>query len=289
MKYGQTFPLACLFAGLLTGVGQEACANSASQAQGLSGNAMENSDGTYRRVSSQLRQLQREFATGTANYKLSDRIDEIRNAVDDLVAYAEKGGQTNLEGMAFDVFRMTSHEQEMECEVLGKMRTSKAPLLAALATRQWKLTTRLRSSPANLCGFTMDGTAVSLSDLRGKVVLISIWNRSCSSCLEAFPKLKKLYGEFQPLGFDILGICVLPDSDGDEAAKASRILAKHEVPWANVAAEAQVARTILRDFDSHLFGGVYFLLDKEGRLVTTDIAGGWLNHHLRELLCHSSG
>lgn len=44
--------------------------------------------------------------------------------------------------------------------------------------------------------FNQPGTSISLSDYKGKLIIIDFWNRWCGSCIEAFPKMEKLQKEF---------------------------------------------------------------------------------------------
>lgn len=44
--------------------------------------------------------------------------------------------------------------------------------------------------------FNEPGTSVSLSDYKGKLIIIDFWNRWCGTCIEAFPKMEKLQKEF---------------------------------------------------------------------------------------------
>jgi len=60
---------------------------------------------------------------------------------------------------------------------------------------------------------TLDGDSISLSDYRGKkVVLIDFWSTTCDPCLREMPELVKLYHEKKASGFEILAI----STDGPE-------------------------------------------------------------------------
>ena len=58
---------------------------------------------------------------------------------------------------------------------------------------------------------TMDGNQISLSDYRGKkVVLIDFWSTTCKPCLQEMPELVKIYNERKDKGFEILAIATDP-------------------------------------------------------------------------------
>lgn len=61
----------------------------------------------------------------------------------------------------------------------------------------------------------LDGRKVSLSDYRGKVVLVNIWATWCPPCREEMPSMQKLYERFKGQDFEILAVSI--DADGREA------------------------------------------------------------------------
>ncbi|MDR2882815.1 MAG: AhpC/TSA family protein [Alistipes sp.] len=63
-----------------------------------------------------------------------------------------------------------------------------------------------------------DGTPLSLSSLRGKLVLIDFWASWCVPCRVENPNVVKLYERFKDKGFEILGVSL--DSDREAWLKA---------------------------------------------------------------------
>jgi thiol-disulfide isomerase/thioredoxin len=53
---------------------------------------------------------------------------------------------------------------------------------------------------------TPEGTDLSLSDLRGKVVLIDFWASWCGPCRRENPYVVQLYNQYKDKGFEILGV-----------------------------------------------------------------------------------
>ena len=76
-----------------------------------------------------------------------------------------------------------------------------------------------RGSPAP--EFTLDrlagGAPVSLSDLRGRVVLVNFWATWCKPCEDEMPAMERLYRALQAEGFELLAISV--DRDPDEVSR----------------------------------------------------------------------
>jgi cytochrome c biogenesis protein CcdA/thiol-disulfide isomerase/thioredoxin len=53
---------------------------------------------------------------------------------------------------------------------------------------------------------TPDGSPLTLSGLRGHVVLIDFWTYTCINCIRTLPFLKGLYATYHPYGFDVIGV-----------------------------------------------------------------------------------
>jgi peroxiredoxin len=76
-----------------------------------------------------------------------------------------------------------------------------------------------RGSPAP--EFTLerlsDGAPVTLSDLRGKVVLLNFWATWCKPCGDEMPAMERLYRALRSEGFELLAVSV--DQDLDEVGR----------------------------------------------------------------------
>jgi len=57
-----------------------------------------------------------------------------------------------------------------------------------------------------------DGKTVSLSSLKGQVVLINFWASWCGPCRQEMPLLDQIYRHYQPAGFTLLGVNVEPSA-----------------------------------------------------------------------------
>lgn len=58
----------------------------------------------------------------------------------------------------------------------------------------------------NISGTTLDGQKVTLSDLRGKVVLVNIFASWCGPCRVEAPHLVEVYSNLDPEKFDFVGL-----------------------------------------------------------------------------------
>jgi peroxiredoxin len=53
---------------------------------------------------------------------------------------------------------------------------------------------------------TLDGKDLSLSSLKGKVVLVAFWSIYCHVCQQEMPKLDSLYKKYQEKGLQVIGV-----------------------------------------------------------------------------------
>ena len=61
------------------------------------------------------------------------------------------------------------------------------------------------TTPPAFSGRTLDGS-VSLSDIRGRVVLLNFWASWCAECRPEMPVLQRLHEELEPRGLAVVGI-----------------------------------------------------------------------------------
>ena len=128
--------------------------------------------------------------------------------------------------------------------------------------------------------FTMndpDGKPIKLSSLHGKVVLVDFWASWCGPCRQENPNVVKLYGQFHPKGFEIIGVSL--DRNKEEwlkAIKADNLSWIHVSDlqfWQNTAARLYAVNSIPQSF----------LLDKDGKIIGKGLRGEQLAKKLAEL------
>lgn len=74
----------------------------------------------------------------------------------------------------------------------------------------------------------LEGKDVSLSDFKGKWVVIDFWGAWCPWCIKGFPKLKDAYEQYKS-ELEVIGVDC---NDKEDAWRAA--VKKYELPWVNV-------------------------------------------------------
>lgn len=122
------------------------------------------------------------------------------------------------------------------------------------------------------------GVSVSLSDFRGKYVLLDFWASWCPPCRKENPNVVKAYQDFKDKGFTIVGISL--DNNKDKWLKA---IADDELTWTHL--------SDLKYWDSEipaLYGvrGIpaNVLLDPNGVILAKNITGENLHDTLRNVI-----
>jgi thiol-disulfide isomerase/thioredoxin len=151
------------------------------------------------------------------------------------------------------------------------------------------------SGPVELAFTALDGRAVDLAKLRGKVVLIDFWATWCGPCMAEMPNVKKIYAAYHDKGFEIVGIScdVAPERAKGGWVKAVRtgpqvleFCRKNEMPWPehyegrkhNEGGNSLAARFAVSGIPGS------FLVDQTGHVVALNLRGEKLDAAVKRLL-----
>jgi peroxiredoxin len=117
---------------------------------------------------------------------------------------------------------------------------------------------------------TLEGKTVSLSDLRGKVVMVHFWATWCPPCVEEIPTLEQLSRSIKAKDFEILAVSV--DDGGADAV--AQFIKKNGL---SIPVLLDPTRSIAKLYGTFKFPETY-IIDRQG--VVRDKAIGprdWMN------------
>ncbi len=131
---------------------------------------------------------------------------------------------------------------------------------------------------ADISQKTPEGKILTLSSLKGKVVLIDFWASWCGPCMRVMPELKDINAKYKGQAFAILGVSLDRDSNSwANTIKSSGLDWLHISDlkyWSNAGAKAYGVSGI----------PATFLIDKDGNIAAKNLHGDELNAKIAELI-----
>jgi thiol-disulfide isomerase/thioredoxin len=126
----------------------------------------------------------------------------------------------------------------------------------------------LLDKPLAVKGRLIDGTALSIADWRGKVVLVDCWATWCGPCNAEIPRIRELYEKYHAKGLELVGV----DCDSDDDTVSEFVKAK-KVPWPQLREQSQTEKEPWHPLATGWgVSGIptMFLVDKKGVLRYVD-------------------
>ena len=152
------------------------------------------------------------------------------------------------------------------------------------------------AKPLELAFVAADGRPVDLKNLRGKVILIDFWATWCGPCIAELPNVKRVYEAYHAKGFEVIGISLengrllpadTPEQTATKLTAAKKVLTdfttKEKMPWPQHFDGKYWKNEFAVQFGIGAIPAM-FLLDQEGRVVSTNARGPLLEQEVKRLL-----
>ena len=131
--------------------------------------------------------------------------------------------------------------------------------------------------PLEMSFTAADGRKVDIQQMKGKVVLIDFWASWCGPCISSLPEVVDLHKNYQPKGFEIVGI----NMDKDQRLM-EQVVHRFKMPWPQYYDGKGWATKFAVDYNVTAIPTVW-LVDKKGILRTMN-ARQDLETQIKELL-----
>lgn len=125
---------------------------------------------------------------------------------------------------------------------------------------------------------TLSGKTLSNATTKGKVVLLDFWASWCGPCRNENPNVVKAFKEFNAKGFTVFGVSL--DNDKDKWLGA---IAEDGLTWSHVS-ELQGWNCSAARLYGVMSIPANFLLDKEGKIIASNLRGEDLENKLKEVM-----
>jgi peroxiredoxin len=122
------------------------------------------------------------------------------------------------------------------------------------------------------------GEMIKLSSMRGQYVLVDFWASWCRPCRMENPNVVKAYKKYHSKGFEILGVSL-----DDNSNKWKTAIEADNLTWKHVSELKGWQSDVCRKYNINSIP-FSILLDKEGKIVATNLRGEELDKKLKELL-----
>jgi len=125
---------------------------------------------------------------------------------------------------------------------------------------------------------TPDGQSISLSELRGRPVLVNLWTSWCPPCRAEMPAMQNAYEAYHDQGFEIFGVSLDENKQKWEKAIVDDRLTWYHVSdlrgWESKGAKLYGVRSIPHTV----------LIDDKGKIIAKNLRGDDLRKKIKELL-----
>ena len=123
----------------------------------------------------------------------------------------------------------------------------------------------------NFSATTLDDTSISVSNYRGKMVVLNFCAKWCGFCEPEIPYLKEVYAEYHDKGLEVIGVSL--DENENEIREFTE---EHEIPWLQIF-DGKGWKSELAQFFGVTKVPSQWLIDRDGTILSVDTRGEQLS------------
>ena len=120
--------------------------------------------------------------------------------------------------------------------------------------------------------------SITLSSLKGNVVLLNFWATWCGPCIAEIPEFNDLYNKYKMEGFEILGVSV-----SDNYRQLEKFTKKIDVQYKLLFGTSDDMSSVMQDYGNVYSVPISLLINREG-LVVRGYPGAILGEYWSSLL-----
>ena len=120
---------------------------------------------------------------------------------------------------------------------------------------------------------SLEGDRITLSDLRGSVILLNFWATWCGPCIMEIPDLNRLQEKYQDKGLEVVGITLTSGSPGIISKFAEDQGMNYKILTDIMGNETEIVTNMYGQATGAPITGVptSFIIDRDGYIVKTYI------------------
>jgi thiol-disulfide isomerase/thioredoxin len=133
------------------------------------------------------------------------------------------------------------------------------------------------NTPPDFTATAISGAQLTLSGLKGKVVLLDFWATWCPPCRVEIPNLLEIHRKFKDKGFVLVSVSLDRDLAG-----ARKFVKDKEMDWVHII-DWDVCRDIAGKYGVEYIPST-FLINRKGKLEAIQLRGSELEDRIAALL-----
>ena len=126
----------------------------------------------------------------------------------------------------------------------------------------WDQTAWIGKELPDFSAVAFDGTPVSFSDYRGKMVLLNFCAKWCGFCAPEMPHIKEAYAQYHKDGFDVVGVSL-----DESEAELREFIEEHNIPWLQIFDGKGWESELARYFGINSVPSQW-LIDRDGKILS---------------------